>query len=79
MEFLKYWLQTAIKPIWYKIWRFIAFPVIFLMWVLCIGVYQDLYWKFSYIVVAPAVVLDLILNIIAYFLVEKKKKVEIQE
>ena len=78
MEFIKYWLQTSIKPIWYKIWRYIAFPVIFLMWVLCIGVYQDFYWTLSYAVILPAIVLDLILNLLAYFLVEKKKKVDIQ-
>ena len=74
IDFIKYWLQTKIKPIWYKIWRYIAFPVIFLMWVLCIGVYQDLYWKFSLAVVLPVVILDLILNLLAYFLVGKKKQ-----
>jgi hypothetical protein len=75
IDFLKYWLQTKIKPIWYKIWRYIAFPVIFLLWVLCIGVYQDLYWKLSLYVILPAIVLDLILNLCAYFLVEKKKNI----
>ena len=75
IDFLKYWLQTKIKPVWYKVWRYIAFPVIFLMWVLCIGAYQNLYWTLSYAVIAPAIVLDLILNLCAYFLIEKKKNV----
>lgn len=75
IDFLKYWLQTKIKPTWYKVWRYIAFPVIFVLWVFCIGAYQDLYWKFSAIVIAPAIVLDLGLNLLAYFLVEKKKNI----
>ncbi len=74
MDFLKYWLQTSIKPIWYKIWRYIAFPIIFLIWVLCIGVYQDLYWKMSLYIILPAVILDLILNLLCYFLIAKKKE-----
>jgi len=74
MNFFSYWLSTSIKPIWYKIWRYIAFFVIFLLWVLCIGVYQDMYWKLSYAIITPAIVLDVLMNLLLYYLSYKKNK-----
>ena len=70
---LEYWLSTSIKPLWYRIWRYVIMPVIFLAWVLCIGVYQEFYWKLSFYIILPVAVVDFLVNIALYFLVYKKQ------
>jgi hypothetical protein len=65
-NYFTWWLSTSIKDLGYRIWRYIMFPVIFILWVACIGAFRDLYWKLSLYVILPCVVIDLIWNLITY-------------
>lgn len=75
-NYITWWLSTSVKHISYKIWRYIMFPVIFILWVACIGAFRDLYWQLSLYVILPCIAIDLIWNAITYSLVGNKLTIE---
>ncbi|MEG2675429.1 MAG: hypothetical protein RR993_00290 [Clostridia bacterium] len=71
-NFLSWWLSVSVKPLPYKIWKFVATPILFVAWVLFIAVYREMYWQFSLYAILPAVVIDLVWDGCNFFFYRKK-------
>lgn len=75
-NFFTWWLSTKIKPLTYRIWRYIAFPIVFISWVAALSAFSQYYWLISLYVICPAVVIDIVWNVITYFCSYKKQNKE---
>lgn len=72
-NFVTWWLDLPIKPLPYRIWKMIATPVMFILWVVFVAVYTDYYWQFSLYAVLPVAAVDFIWDGIQYALYKKGK------
>lgn len=72
-NFVTWWLDLPIKPLPYRIWKMVATPVMFILWVVFVAVYTDYYWQFSLYVVLPVAAIDFIWDGIQYYLFKKAK------
>lgn len=77
-NFLTWWLSISIKPLAYKIWKYIITFVMFMGWVICIAIYRDLYWKFSLFVLLPTAIVDISWDAINYHFYLKKQRTKTQ-
>lgn len=72
-NYFTWWLSTKTKPLSYKIWRYIAFPVVFIIWVAALSAFSKYYWTISLYVIAPAVFIDIVWNTLTFIFVYKRK------
>lgn len=72
-NFVTWWLDLPVKPLAYRIWKMIATPVMFVLWVVFVAVYTDYYWQFSLYAVLPVAAVDFIWDGIQYALYVKGK------
>lgn len=70
-NFVTWWLDLPVKPLAYRIWKMVATPVMFILWVVFVAVYTDYYWQFSLYVVLPVAVVDFVWDGIQYYLFTK--------
>ena len=71
-NFFTWWLSTKIKPLPYKIWKYIIYPIMFIGWAACIGAFPHMYWKFSLFVLLPTAVIDISWDAINFYFYRKK-------
>ena len=62
-----------VKPLVYRIWKMVATPVVFILWVVFVAVYTDYYWQFSLYAVLPVAAVDFIWDGVQYYLYRKGK------
>ena len=62
-----------VKPLAYRIWKMVATPVVFILWVVFVAVYTDYYWQFSLYAVLPVAAVDFIWDGVQYYLYRKGK------
>lgn len=72
-NFVTWWLDLPVKPLAYRIWKMVATPVVFILWVVFVAVYTDFYWQFSLYVVLPVACVDFIWDGIQFYLYKKGK------
>ncbi len=72
-NFVTWWLDLPIKPLPYRIWKTVATPVTFILWVVFVAVYTDYYWQFSLYAVLPVAAVDFIWDGIQYCFYKKGK------
>lgn len=72
-NFVTWWLDLPIKPLAYRVWKMVATPVMFILWVVFVAVYTDYYWQFSLYVVLPVAAVDFIWDGLQYYLFKKGK------
>ena len=72
-NFVTWWLDLPVKPLAYRIWKMVATPVVFILWVIFVAVYPDYYWHFSLYVVLPVAVVDFTWDGLQYYFYKKGK------
>lgn len=72
-NFVTWWLDLSVKPLVYKIWKMGITTIMFVLWVVFVAVYPDMYWNFSLVAVLPVAVIDFTWDGINYYLFRKGK------
>lgn len=72
-NFITWWLDLPIKQLPYRIWKMTITPIMFILWVVFVAVYPDMYWWFSLCAVLPVAVVDFVWEGINYSLYKKGK------
>ena len=73
-NFFTWWLSVSIKPLPYKIWKYVITFIMFMLWVMFIAIYRDMYWILSLFVLLPTAVIDISWDAVNYHFYLKKQR-----
>lgn len=73
-----WWISTKVKPLAFRIWRYVSMPINFLALVLFISVYHEYIKMYFLIVFLPVFVIDIVWDMFNFFSYSRDKLDEIK-
>lgn len=65
-NYFQWWLSVEIKPLWYKIWKYIISAVMFILLTIFVAVLREKFWDFIFYGIIPVFIIDLLIDFSVY-------------
>ncbi|MEG1608711.1 MAG: hypothetical protein RR348_02475 [Clostridia bacterium] len=77
-NFFTWWMSTKVKPLAFKIWRYVITPINFLALTLFVSVFQEYLWQYFVMMFIPIFCSDIIWDGFNFYSYRKDREAELQ-